>query len=166
MTRTALYPGTFDPITLGHQDIIERSTRLCGRLIIGVAIGHHKTTLFSLEERRMMVEQSLSAVNSSTCQIEVIAYDGLLIDLCRQLGAGIIIRGLRAVSDFDYEFQLAAMNRHLAPEIETLFLTPSENLSFISSTMVREVAKLGGSIDNLVAPHVKENLSDKICQQS
>ncbi len=160
--RIAIYPGTFDPITLGHQDIIQRSSALCDQLLVCVAIGHHKTTLFALEERVNMVETVLQDMEID-CAIRVLPYEGLLVDVCRKMQAGLIVRGLRAVSDFEYEFQLAAMNRHLAPEIETVFLTPSENLSFISSTMVREVAKLGGDIARLVHPVVKENLSRKVC---
>ncbi|SUO94833.1 pantetheine-phosphate adenylyltransferase [Suttonella ornithocola] len=161
-SHIALYPGTFDPITIGHQDIIERSSKLCDKLYIAVAVGHHKTPLFSFEERVKLVQAVLPSLNLS-CEVEVIAYDGLLIDLCHQYQAKMIIRGLRAVSDFEYEFQLAAMNRHLSSEIETIFLTPSENLSFISSTMVREVAKLGGKVDGLVHLKVKESLCEKNC---
>lgn len=160
-TRSALYPGTFDPITVGHQDIIERSTKLCDNLYICVAIGHHKTTLFSLRERTAMVEEILPDLRLR-CQVQVIPYEGLLIELCHQLGATQILRGLRAVSDFEYELQLAAMNRQLDPEIETVFLNPSEKLSFISSTMVREVAKLGGNVGHLVHDKVKQKLSLKV----
>lgn len=162
LPNIAIYPGTFDPITVGHQDIIERSSKLCDKLYIAVAIGHHKTPLFSFEERVKLVQAVLSSLKLA-CEVEVIAYDGLLIELCQQYQAKMIIRGLRAVSDFEYEFQLAAMNRHLSSELETIFLTPSENLSFISSTMVREVAKLGGKVEGLVHSKVKESLYEKIC---
>lgn len=160
--RFALYPGTFDPITVGHQDIIERSSKLCDELYVCVAIGHHKATLFSLQERTAMVGEILPDLRLR-CQVQVIPYEGLLIDLCHELGATQILRGLRAVSDLEYELQLAAMNRQLDPEIETVFLTPSENLSFISSTMVREVAKLGGDVGHLVHEEVKKKLSLKVC---
>ena len=160
--RCALYPGTFDPITVGHQDIIERSSKLCDELYVCVAIGHHKSTLFTLKERTAMVEEILPDL-ALRCRVRVIPYEGLLIDLCHTLGATQILRGLRAVSDLEYELQLAAMNRQLDPEIETVFLTPSENLSFISSTMVREVAKLGGDVGHLVHDKVKKNLSLKVC---
>lgn len=159
--RSALYPGTFDPITVGHQDIIERSSKLCDNLYICVAIGHHKTTLFSLRERTAMVEEILPDLRLR-CQVQVIPYEGLLIELCHELDATQILRGLRAVSDLEYELQLAAMNRQLDPEIETVFLTPSEKLSFISSTMVREVAKLGGNVGHLVHDKVKTKLSLKV----
>ncbi len=151
--RIAIYPGTFDPITLGHQDIIQRSSALCDQLLVCVAIGHHKTTLFALEERVNMVETVLQDMEID-CAIRVLPYEGLLVDVCRKMQAGLIVRGLRAVSDFEYEFQLAAMNRHLAPEIETVFLATSNEYSFLSSSVVKEIAKFGGPIDHLVPPHI------------
>nr|WP_311195346.1 pantetheine-phosphate adenylyltransferase [Suttonella sp. R2A3] len=155
MERIAIYPGTFDPITVGHQDIIRRATRLCDVLYVCVATGHHKKTLFNLDERTDMAKNVINSL-ALDADVRVMAFSGLLIETCREVGAKMIIRGLRAVSDYEYEMQLAAMNRHLAADIETIFLTPSEHLSFISSTMVREVARLGGDLGGLVAPYVHD----------
>lgn len=161
--RIAIYPGTFDPITVGHQDIIRRASRLCDVLYVCVATGHHKTTLFSLEERTDMAATIIRTLVHNT-DVRVMPFSGLLIDTCREIGAQMIIRGLRAVSDYEYELQLAAMNRHLAADIETIFLTPSEHLSFISSTMVREVARLGGNLDGLVDPYVRDKFVTNLQQ--
>lgn len=158
--RIALYPGTFDPITKGHQDIIERASRLCDELYVCVAIGYHKHPLFSLDERTAMVKAVLPNM-PLRCEVKVIPYEGLLVSLCQQLHAQVIVRGLRAVSDYEYELQLAAMNRELDGEIETIFLTTSEKYSFISSTMVREIAKLGGKIERLVDKEVNKQLVKK-----
>lgn len=157
----ALYAGTFDPITLGHQDIIRRAAAICERLYVGVAIGHHKNTLFSLDERTEMVQQVITDLNLSE-RVQVIAYDGLLVELCQQENIKLIIRGARSVSDFEYEHRLAAMNRHLAADIETLIMLPSERYAFISSTLVRECAKLGGDISALLPPIAQEKLINKL----
>lgn len=157
----ALYPGTFDPITLGHQDIITRATRFCEQLYIGVAAGHHKNTLFSLTERTEMVQSVIKDLGFSA-QVTVIAYEGLLVELCRAQNINLIIRGVRGTSDFEYENQLAAMNRHLAHDIETIFLPSSERYSFLSSSFVREATKLGGDTSALLAPKIKKILERKL----
>lgn len=154
----AIYPGTFDPITLGHEDVVRRSCQLFGRVIVAVAVGHHKKTLFSLEERLDMVRASVQAYP----QVQVESYDGLLRDFVVARGAQAVVRGLRAVTDFDYEFQLAGMNRQLMPDVETVFLTPGDKYQFISSTFVREIASLHGEVDKFVSPQVQARLLAKL----
>ncbi|QHI99417.1 pantetheine-phosphate adenylyltransferase [Xylophilus rhododendri] len=154
----AVYPGTFDPITLGHEDVVRRATQLFGRVIVAVAAGHHKKTLFSLEERIEMVREAVSPYP----QVEVESFAGLLRDFVVARGAKAMVRGLRAVTDFDYEFQLAGMNRALMPEVETVFLTPGDKYQFISSTFVREIAQLGGEVDKFVSPPVLGRLLTKV----
>lgn len=154
----AIYPGTFDPITLGHEDVVRRATQLFQRVIVAVAAGHHKKTLFSLEERIEMVREVAAAYP----QVQVESYSGLLRDFVVARGAKAIVRGLRAVTDFDYEFQLAGMNRTLMPEVETVFLTPSDRFQFISSTFVREIATLGGEVDKFVSPSVQARLTARV----
>jgi pantetheine-phosphate adenylyltransferase len=150
-SRTALYPGTFDPITNGHLDIIARAAKLADRLVVGVAMNAGKGPIFALEERTELVkaEIDLIAVNSGT-KIEVRPFSSLLIAFAREIGASMIVRGLRAVSDFDYEFQMAGMNYRLDPEIETVFLMASEHHQFISSRFVKDIAALGGDISSFV----------------
>jgi len=161
--RIGLYPGTFDPVTLGHTDIIQRAMALVDRLVIGVAINRDKGPLFTLEERVAMVRAECDAITAKTGgEIVVHPFENLLIDCARDVGAGVIIRGLRAVSDFDYEFQMAGMNRNLFPEVETLFLTPGEQYMFISATMVREVAVLGGDVSKFVHPAICERLAKRV----
>lgn len=146
-----LYPGTFDPVTNGHLDIIARGARLCSRLVVGVAINIGKGPLFPLEERVELVRAESETIAARTgTTIEVIPFEGLLIEFARQIGARMIIRGLRAVTDFDYEFQMTGMNRRLDPEIETVFLMASETNQFISSRFVKEIAQLGGDISSFV----------------
>ena len=147
---TAIYSGTFDPVTLGHLDVIGRAAKLFDRLLVAVAIAHHKKTRFTLQERIALVQTSLPAGNA----IEVIAFDGLIIDCCRQVGASAIVRGIRNGTDMDYESQMAQMNRKLAAEIETVFILPSPGLQCISSTLVREISTLGGDVGQLVSPTV------------
>jgi len=154
----AIYPGTFDPITLGHEDVVRRATQLFQRVIVAVAAGHHKKTLFSLEERIAMVREVAAAYP----QVQVESYSGLLRDFVVARGGKAIVRGLRAVTDFDYEFQLAGMNRTLMPEVETVFLTPSDRFQFISSTFVREIATLGGEVDKFVSPSVQARLTARV----
>ena len=154
----AVYPGTFDPITLGHEDVVRRATQLFGRVIVAVAAGHHKKTLFSVNERLEMVREATKGYS----QVQVESFDGLLRDFVVQRGGKAMVRGLRAVTDFDYEFQLAGMNRHLMPEVETVFLTPSVQYQFVSSTYVREIATLGGEVDVFVSPSVFRRLMDKV----
>ena len=154
----AVYPGTFDPITLGHEDVVRRATQLFGRVIVAVAAGHHKKTLFSVNERLEMVREATKGYS----QVQVESFDGLLRDFVVQRGGKAMVRGLRAVTDFDYEFQLAGMNRSLMPQVETVFLTPSDKYQFISSTFVREIAVLGGEVHKFVSPAVQERLAVKV----
>lgn len=158
MNRTVLYPGTFDPITNGHIDLVKRACRLFDRVVIAVAHNPKKQPLFSLEERVALAED-IFAKNS---QVEVKGFTGLLVDFARECNTVAILRGIRAVSDFEFEFQLANMNRHLAPELESLFLTPSEGYSYISSSLVREVASLGGDVEAFVHPLVAKVLQKKL----
>ena len=152
MKRIALYPGTFDPITNGHTDLVSRAARVFPKVIIAIAESPHKVPLFSLEERIAMAEADMAHLDN----IEVVGFSNLLVEFVQQVGASVIVRGLRAVSDFEYEFQLASMNRHLAPNVETLFLTPDEDYGFISSTLVKEVARLHGDVANFVSKKVQQ----------
>ncbi|PIE46201.1 MAG: pantetheine-phosphate adenylyltransferase [Gammaproteobacteria bacterium] len=155
----AIYPGTFNPVTSGHTDIIERGAKLFEKVYVCVAESRNKNPMFSLEERVEMIKTAGIPNN-----VEVVGFRSLLIDLCHRLDAQVIIRGLRMVSDFEYEFQLASMNRYLDPEIETIFLTPAEDKSYISSTIVREVARFGGNVGKLVPENVEIALSKKFKQ--
>lgn len=152
--RSVVYPGTFDPVTNGHTDLIHRAARLFDRVVVAVARDTGKAPVFSTEERVDMVRAAITPDPN----VEVVAFDGLLVNFARELGVGVIMRGLRAVSDFEYEFQLAGMNRHMAPEIETLFLTPAEKYTYISSSLVREIARLRGEVSPFVAPVVQAAL--------
>lgn len=154
----AVYPGTFDPMTLGHEDVVRRATQLFSRVIVAVAAGHHKKAMFTLQERIDMARQVVKGFP----QVEVESFSGLLRDFVVARGGKAMIRGLRAVTDFDYEFQLAGMNRSLMPEVETVFLTPSDKYQFISSTFVREIAVLGGEVDKFVSPTVQVRLAEKV----
>ena len=145
---TVVYPGTFDPMTKGHEDLVRRAARLFPELIVAVARSHGKNPLFSPEERVAIARESLADLTNVT----VVGFDGLLVDFLRANGARILLRGLRAASDFEYEFQMAGMNRRLYPEIETVFLTPADEYMFISGTMVREIARLGGDVSRFVTP--------------
>lgn len=156
----AVYPGTFDPMTLGHEDVVRRASRLFDRIIVAVAAGHHKKTMFSLDERMDMVREAMRACPN----VEVASFSGLMRDFCVARGATAMVRGLRAVVDFDYEFQLAGMNRSLMPDVETVFLTPSERYQFISSTYVREIATLGGDTAQFVSAGIQARLMDKVRQ--
>lgn len=153
-----LYPGTFDPITNGHVDLVKRATKLFDEVVIAVASGHHKKPLFDFEERVALVE----TVFADLPQVSVIGFEGLLVDFMREKNATAVLRGLRAMSDFEYEFQLANMNRELDENFEAVFLTPSQNYSFISSTMIREIAKLGGDVTKFVPPCVSEAFIKKL----
>lgn len=154
----AVYPGTFDPITLGHEDVVRRASVLFGRLIVAVAAGHHKKAMFTLDERLQMTREALAAYP----QVQVESYQGLMRDFVIARGAKAMVRGLRAVTDFDYEFQLAGMNRALMPDVETVFLTPGDRFQFISSTFVREIATLGGEVDKFVSAGVHQRLLEKV----
>ncbi|MEY4884426.1 MAG: hypothetical protein RIS34_2280 [Pseudomonadota bacterium] len=154
----AVYPGTFDPMTLGHEDVVRRATQLFDRVIVAVAAGHHKKSMFTLDERVEMARE----VVKPYAQVTVESFDGLMRDFVVARGAKAMVRGLRAVTDFDYEFQLAGMNRTLMPDVETVFLTPSDKYQFISSTFVREIATLGGEVDKFVEPLVLKRLMEKV----
>ncbi|MEQ3695472.1 MAG: pantetheine-phosphate adenylyltransferase [Pseudomonadales bacterium] len=152
--RRVVYPGTFDPITNGHTDLIERASRLFDEVVVAIAPNTKKNPLFTLEQRVSMVKE----VTQHLPSVQVIGFEGLLVDVVRKNKATGVLRGLRAVSDFEYEFQLANMNRALAPEVESLFLTPADHLSYISSTLVREIAALHGDVTKFVHPKVAEAL--------
>jgi pantetheine-phosphate adenylyltransferase len=154
----AVYPGTFDPMTLGHEDVIGRAIQLFDKVIVAVAAGHHKKAMFTLQERIEMAR----VVAQPYKQVTVESFSGLLRDFVVARGAKAMVRGLRAVTDFDYEFQLAGMNRSLMPEVETVFLTPSDKYQFISSTFVREIAVLGGEVDKFVSANVQQRLLEKV----
>jgi pantetheine-phosphate adenylyltransferase len=154
----AIYPGTFDPMTLGHEDLMRRASRLFERLVVAVAAGHHKRTMFTIDER-LDIAQELAAKYPN---VEVIAFRGLLRDFVVDIGGKVVVRGLRAVSDFEYEFQMAGMNRQLMPEVETVFLTPSDQYQFVSGTFVREIATLGGDVSKFVSPSVLERLRSRV----
>ena len=156
--RIAVYPGTFDPITLGHEDIVHRAANLFDEVIVAVAGSTNKRTLFSFEER-VSLAQSVFKQNSN---IKVVGFSGLLMQFVQNQGAQMVVRGLRAASDFEYEFQLAGMNRKLFPQLETIFLTPSEQYMFVSSTLVREVATLGGDVHQFVSPTVELAIKEKL----
>jgi pantetheine-phosphate adenylyltransferase len=153
----AIYPGTFDPLTLGHEDILRRAARLFPQVVLAVAVAHHKKTLFNLDERLAMAREALADVPG----VEVVAFEGLLSHFVRAQGAGVVIRGIRAVSDYDYEFQMAGMNRQLMPDVETVFLVPGEAYQFVSGTFVREIAMLGGDVSKFVSGGVLQRLAQK-----
>ncbi len=157
--KIAAYPGTFDPITNGHSDLVVRATRLFDKVIVAVAKDTGKAPVCGIEERVELAKVALRDIPG----VEIVPFEGLLMEFCRRHRAGIVLRGLRAVSDFEYEFQLASMNRRLAPEIETVFLTPAEQYAFISSTLVREIARLGGDVSEFVHPEVQRLLREKHC---
>ena len=157
----AVYPGTFDPMTLGHEDVVRRATQLFDSVIVAVAAGHHKKAMFSLQERVEMAREVVKPYPHVTVE----SFEGLMRDFVVARGAKAMVRGLRAVTDFDYEFQLAGMNRTLMPDVETVFLTPSDKYQFISSTFVREIAVLGGEVDKFVEPSVLRRLNDKVREQ-
>ncbi len=155
MNRTGIYPGTFDPITLGHSDIIARALRVVDTLIIGVAQDTGKESLFDMQLRAQMVRDDVALLGADAQRVEVKSFEGLLVNFARANNANILIRGLRAVSDFEYEFQMASVNNKIAPEIETVFLTASDHTHFISSRFVRQIAKLGGDVNAMVSPRVE-----------
>jgi pantetheine-phosphate adenylyltransferase len=155
MKRIAVYPGSFDPITKGHEDLIHRSLEFVDQLIVAVAVNVAKQPLFSLEERVSLIKQTVSD------KVDVQSFDGLLAEFAKGVKASVIVRGLRAVSDFEYEFQMALMNRNLAPGIETVFLVPAFDLTYLSSSLVREVARFGGDVSQLVHPKVQQALKRK-----
>ena len=156
MSRLALYPGSFDPVTRGHEDLILRSLAFVDRVVVAVAVNPTKQPLFSLAERVALIREAIQHPS-----VEVQSFDGLLVEFARRLGATVLVRGLRAVSDFEYEFQMALMNRQLAPKIETVFLVPAFDLTYLSSSLVREVARFGGDVTQLVHPAVARALRHK-----
>ncbi len=158
MNTTAIYPGTFDPITNGHIDLVHRASTLFDRVIVAIAVNPGKAPTFTLDERVTLAKQTLDEFEN----VEVCGFEGLLIEVAKEMGANVILRGLRAVSDFEHEFQLAGMNRKMNPDIETLFLTPAEQYTYISSSLVREIAVLGGDVSDFVAPCVVQALNSKL----
>lgn len=161
MQITAIYPGTFDPVTNGHVDLIHRASRLYHKVIVAVAESRGKQPLFTLQERVSLIESVVEEFSN----VQVIGFNNLLVECAKQHQASVILRGLRAVSDFEYEFQMAGMNRRLAPDIETVFLTPAEQYEFISSSMIREIARLNGDVSSFVPEQVKQQLIKKIRQE-
>lgn len=158
MNNTAVYPGTFDPITLGHVDLVERAARIFDKVIVAIAANTNKKPLFDLDERVALAKDALARNKN----VVVMGFESLLINFMRQQDSKIILRGLRVVSDFDYEFQLAGMNRHLAPDIDSVFLMPAENYTYISSSFVREIAMLRGDVKQFVPSNVAQALSEKL----
>jgi len=153
-TVTAVYSGTFDPLTLGHEDVVRRAAALFDTVVIAVARAHHKKTLFDLDQRLQLARAALADCPN----VQVLPFDGLIVDFVKSQGASVIVRGLRSVTDYDYEIQMAGMNRHLAPQVDTVFLHTSANVQHISSTLVREIAKLGGDVSGLVSAPVLSGL--------
>ncbi|MEK6592054.1 MAG: pantetheine-phosphate adenylyltransferase [Pseudomonadota bacterium] len=160
MKNTAVYPGTFDPMTLGHEDLVRRAARIFDTVIVAVADSRAKKPFFILEERVAMARHVLKDISN----VQVTGFSGLLMQFARQHKARVVIRGLRAVSDFEYEFQLAGMNRDLYPDVETMFLTPGEQYMFVSATIVREISIFGGDVSKFVHPHIAKQLAAKIKQ--
>ena len=154
--RIAVYSGTFDPFTLGHEDVARRASGLFDKLVIAVAVAHHKKTLFALDARIQLVQDAMQNV----ANVDVLPFDGLIVNFCQQQGASAIVRGVRNMTDFDYESQMAAMNRKLAPRFETVFLLPTAQLQCISGTLVREISKLGGDVSQMVPAGVVHALRD------
>ncbi|MEJ2384407.1 MAG: pantetheine-phosphate adenylyltransferase [Xanthomonadales bacterium] len=160
MERIAVYPGTFDPITNGHTDLVSRAAKVFPKVIVAIAESPHKKPLFDLKERIDLARSEMQALDN----VEVVGFNNLLAEFVQQIGGSVIIRGLRAVSDFEYEFQLASMNRHLAPDVETMFLTPDEDFSFISSTLVKEIARLDGDVSEFVCADVQRAMARRFAE--
>ncbi len=158
MSVSAMYPGTFDPITLGHEDLVRRASRLFDRIVVAVAANPSKTPMFSLDERVALARKVLKDFDN----VVVTGYDGLTVDFAKNNDLQVIVRGLRAISDFEYEFQLANMNRHLTDDVETAFLTPTEKYTYISASLVREIAAMGGDVTEFVSPEVKAALRRRV----
>ena len=158
LSVTAIYPGTFDPLTLGHEDIAKRASQMYAHVVIAVASAHHKKTLFTLDERILITEQALAHLPNVT----VLGFNGLVVQFAKAQGATVMVRGVRSVTDFDYEAQLAGMNRQMVPEVDSVFLTPLAHLQTLSSTLIREIASLGGAVDQWVSPSVTQALHQKL----
>ena len=162
-TRVGVYPGTFDPVTFGHLDIIERATRIVDKLVIAVAVSDGKEPLFDVEERVAMIEEELAAEDLTNGRpVEVRPFNTLLVSFATQVGASVVIRGLRAVSDFEFEFQMTGMNARLKPDLETVFLMASDRNQFIASRLVKEIARLGGDVTQFVSPRVAAHLARRL----
>ncbi len=157
MHQTAIYPGTFDPITNGHLDIIKRAARIFDKVIVAVAKNTGKTPLFSMDERQQLIKSSVEHIEGVSVEI----FDGLIVDFCHKKGASALIRGLRALSDFEYEFQMALLNRKIGKDVESVFLMPKEKYTYLSSSMIKEIAALGGDVSCFVPEHVKNELINK-----
>ncbi len=160
--RRAIYPGSFDPVTNGHLDIIERGCKLFDEIIIAILINPEKRPFFSIEERREMLEEVLKGIQRQSCTLRVDAFEGLLVHYALAQEAHAIVRGIRAISDYEYELQMALMNRRLEPSIETVFMMPAETYSYVSSRLVKEVFQLGGKLKGLVPPFVEERMKEKV----
>ena len=160
--RIGVYPGTFDPVTNGHMDIIYRAARILDKLVVGVAVNAGKGPMFELDTRMAMVRAEVAALGEIGDRIEVHGFDGLLVQFAAEHGARVVVRGLRAVSDFDYEFQMASMNAKLAPDIDTMCLMASDRYQFIASRLVKEIARLGGDVSQFVSPRVARHLTEKV----
>jgi pantetheine-phosphate adenylyltransferase len=158
-SRCAVYPGSFDPVTNGHLDIVRRGAKIFGEVVIGVLRNSSKAPLFDAEERRKMFERSVAEAGLTS--VRVVSFEGLLVDFVQREQADVVIRGLRAISDFEYELQLAHMNRRLLPQLETVFITPGEDVGFISSRLVREIARFGGNVSGLVPPAAAAGLAQR-----
>jgi pantetheine-phosphate adenylyltransferase len=163
--RRAIYPGSFDPVTNGHLDIIERGCKLFDEIIIGILVNPDKQPFFSIEERQAMLNEVLNDIDNGKCQLRVDSFRGLLVNYAIAQQARAIVRGIRAISDYEYELQMALMNRRLEPSIETVFMMPAEKYSYVSSRLVKEVFQLGGAIEGLVPPLVERKMNEKSAKQ-
>jgi pantetheine-phosphate adenylyltransferase len=162
--RRAIYPGSFDPVTNGHLDIIERGCKLFDEIIVSILVNPDKQPFFTLEERRQMLDQVLPSISQGRCTVRVDSFQGLLVNYAVAQQADVIVRGIRAISDYEYEFQMALMNRRLEPGIETVFMMPAETYSYVSSRLVKEVFQLGGAVEGLVPPVVEKRMKEKMRQ--
>ncbi|HEV8202939.1 MAG TPA: pantetheine-phosphate adenylyltransferase [Pyrinomonadaceae bacterium] len=163
--RRAIYPGSFDPVTNGHLDIIERGCKLFDEIIIGILVNPDKQPLFTVEERQQMLTEVVNGINKGNCTLRVDSFSGLLVKYAVAQQADVIVRGIRAISDYEYEFQMALMNRRLEPGIETVFMMPAETYSYVSSRLVKEVFHLGGVVTGLVPPLIEKRMKEKLNQQ-
>ena len=163
--RRAIYPGSFDPVTNGHLDIIERGCKLFDEIIISILINPEKQPFFTVEERKAMLDEVVKSINKANCNVRVDSFTGLLVNYAVAQQANVIVRGIRAISDYEYEFQMALMNRRLEPGIETVFMMPAETYSYVSSRLVKEVFQLGGAVTGLVPPLIEKRMKEKLNQR-